>query len=304
MRPATFGRLLLLAVVWGASFLLIKVAVAGMHPALVSFGRVAVGAAVVVVILVVQRVRLPSTRSEWAKLGVLAVFANMVPFTLIAAGETQISSGLASLLNATTPLWTAIVASTLIRTERMTLVRSLGIALGFAGVAILVVPGSSVGGGSVAGSLAVIAASASYGLAASYTKRYISTDPLPNAAGQLIIATAGMAAVVAVLAPGHPPALTPIRVAAVATLGAVGTGIAWIVFHRIIREEGATTASLVTYMVPFVSVVLGHLVLHESLRWTAYVGGVIVIAGIVVAERRAPEPPTILAPADVTRPVR
>jgi drug/metabolite transporter (DMT)-like permease len=279
-------RLGALALIWGASFLFIKVGVQGMHPTLVALGRIAIGAAVVVVLLGVRRVSLPTGGREWLRLAFVGLGANTLAFTCIALGEQRISSALAAVLNATTPLFTALVAVYVFRTEVMTIRRAAGILLGFGGVAAIVAPGARGVGGSVAGSLLIVAASAAYGIAYSFQKRFVTSPPFRAAAGQLLCATGGAAVLAALTARGAPFVLTLPRALAVTTLGALGTGIATVIFLRLVADEGATTALFVTYLVPFVSVVLGRVVLDETLRWNAYAGGAVVIAGIAIAETK------------------
>lgn len=286
MKPATLARLAALSVIWGASFLFIKVGVEGMHPVLVATGRVGVGALVVVVWALAGRHGWPAGRRAWMHLAFMAMFANVLPFTLIAWGERYITSALASVLNATTPLMTALASVLVLRTERMSAARALGVLLGFAGVAVIVLPGSKLSGVSLWGPLAALGATSCYGVASAYAKRFLRGGHLANAVGQLVLASIGATALAAVVAPGTPLHLTPARVAAVATLGALGTGFAWVLYLQLIHDEGPTTASLVTYLVPFVSVVIGRVVLSESLRPNAYLGGAVVIAGIAVAEGR------------------
>lgn len=291
MKPASAARLAALSGIWGASFLFIKVAVGGMHPTLVALGRIAVGAAVVVAWWTVRRDRSrPAPLGEWPKFAVMAVVGNMLPFTLISSAEQHITSALASILNATTPLMTALAAVFVMRVESMTPIRTLGVLVGFSGVATIVVPGAELGAGHLWGPLMVVAATACYGIAGTFARRFITSSPLEAATGQLALATVGMGAVAVLSVRGSPISLTPARALSVVALGALGTGVGWVLYLRIINDESATTASLVTYLVPIISVVLGRVVLGEALRWNAYVGGLVVIAGIALAEGRFARP--------------
>lgn len=286
MRASSAARLALLALVWGGSFLFIKVAVEGIHPALVAFGRCAVGAAVVVAWAAATRAPMPSETAVWGKLAVMAVLGNVVPFTFIAAAEREITSALASVLNATTPLMTAIASMVLIGRSTMSRRRAIGVAIGFAGVAVIVLPDARIGGG-LRGSMMMLVATAAYGLASAYARRFVTLPPVETTAGQLLLAAAATAAVSSLVAVDAPFELTLRRALAMVALGALGTGLGWVIFLRLIADEGANTASLVTYLLPVVSVIMGRLVLGETLRWNAYVGGIVVVSGIAVAERRA-----------------
>ena len=289
MRRASVARLALLSLIWGSSFLLIKVALEGLAPAQVVIGRVVAGATVLLGAMGVRRLPFPRSRALWGHLLVLAVFANVVPFSLFAWGETRIDSGLAGILNGATPLLTLVFAVALLPDERITRSRVAGFLLGFAGVVVIVGPWRPGAlSGELAGQLACLGAAACYGVAFAYTRRFVSGSNQPLlvlAASQLAVATA----VLAVLAPfiaTDDVQLSARVVAAVLTLGVAGTGIAYLLYYALVRDEGATTTSMVTYLIPVVAFGLGVVVRDEPAHWYVFAGAAVVIAGVAVAEGR------------------
>lgn len=291
MSRASVLRLAALSCIWGASFLLIKVSLEGLSPPQVALGRVGAGAAVLVVAAVLSGQR---TRWTWrltGHLALLAVVANVAPFVLFAWAEERIPSGLAGILNGTTPLLTLIVAMALLPEEAASLARIVGLVLGFAGVVLIVGPWrEGITGASVAGQAACLLAAACYGVAFVYTRRFVSQQghpPLVLAAGQLAGATLWLLLAAPFVA-AESVDLTARVVAAIATLGAVGTGFAYLLYYGLIRDEGATTTSMVTYLIPIVAVFLGVIVLDEPLAWNVFAGAAVVIIGVLIAERRVP----------------
>jgi drug/metabolite transporter (DMT)-like permease len=280
-------RLALLALVWGSSFLLIKVGLRGMTPSQLVLTRLVFGAGVLLVVLLLRRLRLPTGWRIWGHLAVLAVTANVVPFVLFAWGEQRIPSGLAGILNATTPLLTVIVAVVVLPDERASFMRAIGIAVGFAGVVLIIAPWHSTGSRSIAGELACLGAAACYGVAFTYTRRFVSgrASPLALATGQLGVA-ALLQLAVTIAAHEPSPHLTVKVLGAAVTLGAVNTGLAYLLYYSLIRDVGATSASMVTYLMPIVAVVLGVGLLGEKVTWNLFAGAAVVIAGVSLAEGR------------------
>jgi drug/metabolite transporter (DMT)-like permease len=280
-------RLLVLAFIWGWSFLFIKVAVGGMTPATVAGLRVALGSAVLLAVLRWQGTSLPRDRRMWGHFTVMAVFGSVLPFTLLAWGEERITSALAAVLNASTPLFTALCVAVLVG-ERLRRLPALGLALGFGGVAVAAgVGGADLADSSVAGSLAAVLAGAGYGLAFAWTKRHLmGVDPTVAAAGQLLAATVLLTpvAVGTTLVDGIDPA--PRRLVSIVLLGALGTGVAYVLNYRVIHELGPTKASLVTYLVPVVAVAVGVVTLGERFEPRVVVGGALIVAGIAVVHDR------------------
>jgi drug/metabolite transporter (DMT)-like permease len=277
-----------LSAIWGSSFLFIKVADRAVPPVGVALVRVVVGAATLLCVLGVQRFSLPRGRRTWAHLAVVALIGNVLPFSLIAYGETQISSVLAGIWNATTPLLTLLVAMAILREERPTRSRTLGLAIGFVGVVCLLGPWSGLSGGGLLGSLACFGAAALYAIAFPYTRRYLTPLAVPAAslaAGQLVCASLELAVVTPLLDP-HVGHVTPAVVGSLLALGALGTGIAYVLSYGLIQRAGATTASTVTYVIPVFATALGIIVLGESLQWNEPVGAAIVLLGVAISQGR------------------
>jgi drug/metabolite transporter (DMT)-like permease len=212
-----------------------------------------------------------------------------LPFTLFGFGEQRISSVLAGIWNSVTPLIALPMAVLVFHTEKMTPRRVLGLVLGFVGAATILGVWQGVGGSSLAGQLMCLTAAACYGVAIPYTRRYITPRPesgLAASAGQLLIATV-LLAVVAPLAGGGYPAVAQLSgpvVASVAALGVLGTGLAFVLHMRNIRLLGASTASMVTYLIPIFATVIGVLVLGEELAWFQPVGAAVVLLGVAIAQ--------------------
>ena len=289
-------RLGLLATIWGSSFLLIKFAIEGVSPAQLVLGRLFAGAAVLLVIVTVSGGALPRDRAVWGHLLVMAVVANIVPFFLFGWGELRVTSGMAGILNGTTPLFTLLAALLALREERLSPPRVGGLLLGFAGVVVVVGPWNGDGdANALSGQIACLAAAACYGFAFVYARRFLShrqLPPLSLSAAQLSTATVVLA-LSWPLTMRTPMALTPQVVASVLVLGAVGTGLAYLLFYRLINDVGATTASLVTYLIPVVAVFLGVLVQSDPLTWNIFVGaGIVVIAAAIAEGRIGPKPVT------------
>jgi drug/metabolite transporter (DMT)-like permease len=280
-------RYLLLSAIWGTSFLFIKVADRELAPLQVVLARMALGAVTVLVVLAMRRERLPTGARTWAHLAFLAVISNALPFSLIAYGETHISSVLAGLWNATTPLFTLLIALFLLPDERPTRRRVGGLLLGFVGVAFVLGPWSGLGGPSLEGSLAVAGASACYGLSFVYVRRFVRARPdtrVSLVAGQLICGTAVMAAAT-LLFTSAPARLDAEPILSVAALGALGTGVAYILNYAIVDRAGATIASTVTYLIPLFATACGVAILGEGLSWNEPVGAVVVLGGVALSQR-------------------
>jgi len=285
---ANVARLAALAGIWGASFLLIKLGLDGLSPAQIVLGRLVLAAAVLLVVVAVRRQPLPPTPAVWGHVTLMGVVANIVPFYLFAWGEQRISSGMAGVLNGTTPLFTLLIAMAALSDERWSLTRVVGLLVGFVGVVLVVAPWNDSGANALSGQLACLGAGACYGVAFVYTRRFLTNRGLSALA--LSAAQLSMAALLLLLAApvvaATPVRLSPSVVGSVVVLGAVGTGFAYLLYYRLITEAGAMSASMVTYLIPVVSVILGVVVLSEPLGWNVFVGAGIVIVGVAVAEGR------------------
>ncbi|MBA2323114.1 MAG: DMT family transporter [Pseudonocardiales bacterium] len=288
MRPRTAGLVVALALLWGSGFFWIRLALNGFTPIELTFSRLALGALVLVPIVFVRRLARPRGRVMWVHIAVSALLGNTVPYTLFAVAEQTVPSSVAGVVNATTPLWTALFAFAATRAGAdLTRLKVLGIALGFTGVVVVIEPWRGVVGGSLGGLAATIGAAASYGTAYVYQARFLTNrglSPLSLTAAQLVIATGLVVPALALgEAHGSPTAGSTV---ALLILGTGGTGLALVINFALIASEGATSASVVTYLLPLVAVLLGIVFLGEPARWLMLAGGVLILVGVALARRR------------------
>jgi drug/metabolite transporter (DMT)-like permease len=278
------ARFTLLAVFWGSTFLFIKIGDEALAPLQVSLGRMVVGSATLLAILGLHGERLPRGAGLWARILIAGVLLNVAPFTLFAYGERHVSSLLAGIWNATVPLFTFPVALVWLSDEHASARRLAGLAIGFAGVLVVLGVWNGVGATSLTGNLLCLGAAASYGLGFPYARRYLarrSEGPLSLATGQLICGTV-ILAVLTPLVTSAPDHVAAKHVLSVVALGVFGTGLTFVLNYSLIRDVGATVTSTVAYVMPIVSTVLGVAVLGEPLRWYEPVGAAVIIAGAIL----------------------
>ncbi|WP_372472251.1 DMT family transporter [Jidongwangia harbinensis] len=284
---------LLLAAIWGTSFLFIKVGVREVHPLWLTFGRVAAGVLTLLLVLAVTRDRLPRDLRLWGHLSVVACTGVVLPFTLFGFGEQRVSSVLAGIWNAATPLAALPVAVLAFRTERMTSRRAAGLGIGFAGVLVVLGVWQGVGGAQLTGQLMCFGAAMCYAFAIPYQKKFITGragSGVSMAAAQLLAALVQLAVAAPLLAgaPPDPAALSGDVLFSVLALGALGTGVAFVLNFQVIRVAGASTSTSVTYLMPVVATLVGVLVLREDLHWNQPVGAAVVLAGVAVSQGLLP----------------
>jgi drug/metabolite transporter (DMT)-like permease len=279
-------RLILLAGIWGWSFLLIKVIVEGAPPSFLAWGRIALGMLVVFAFLRRAGQGLPARR-YWGHLLVLGLTMSVLPFMLIGWGEQRIASALTAVVNACTPLFTAAFAAWLLG-ERLRRPQLAGLLVGFLGVAVVAgVGGGDLAGSSLAGVLAVVLASAGYGFGFAYAHRFTEgLSALQLSLGQLLAGTLLLAPVAAGDLAGGQVDLGPLGLLCLLLLGALGTGYAYLLNYRTLQKSGATVASLVTYLVPIVGVAAGVLVLGEPFSVRLVLGGLVVVLGVALVQGR------------------
>jgi drug/metabolite transporter (DMT)-like permease len=294
----------LLGVIWGSSFLLIKLAVDDLGPLPLVSIRIGLAALVMVGFLRLTHRHLPTGRQERIALVVVGVMNTAMPFTLITWGEKNIDSGLATVLNATTPLFTLLLAHMLLADDRITVPKAVGLVVGFLGVIVLASRDTaSSSPNPFSGQLAVLVASGCYALSAITIRRYLrGVDRFTIAGVSLIVG--GITMVLITLATVHP--LPDVRhvgittIFAIITLALVNTVVAYFLFYHLIDVWGATRTTLVTYVMPPIGVTLGAIFLDETVDWKIAVGAALILGGIVAANwrqlRRAPQP--VPAPAD------
>jgi drug/metabolite transporter (DMT)-like permease len=281
------ARIAVLALLWGSGFLWIKLALTGLSPVHLTLVRCALGALTLLGLAFAARQRLPRDGRTWARLIVAAFFCNALPFALFGIGERTVDSGVAGVMNATTPLWSLLIGVALGTERRLNPARLLGLALGFAGIVVIFAPWQQSGLMST-GALALLGAGLSYAIAFAYMARKLPPDgaPLALSAAQLMTATALTALALPVA--DTAPHLTLTAVVAVTILGIFGTGITFYLNYRILSDEGPTAAATVGYLLPVVSVALGALFLGEPLSLRV-VGGMAVVLVAVGLTRWQPQ---------------
>ena len=288
-----------MGLVWGASFLFMKVALEGVSFGQVAWSRLLLGALTLGVIVLVRRLPIPRSPRLLAHFLVIGVTGGVVPFLLYAWAEQYVTSGLASIYNATTPIATALMVTLVFRVEKLSRAQLLGILVGIVGVVLIIGPWRFTGivstpaaGASpvieLAGQLACLGAALSYGVTFSYLRKFITPYGISGVMSAFL--QIGMGGIVMLIltpfvALGEVRLDAPI-VASLLVLGALGTGVAYLWNMNVLASWGPTAASTVTYITPVVGVTLGVLVLGERLGWNEPVGAVIVLLGILLAQGR------------------
>ncbi|HTV67312.1 MAG TPA: DMT family transporter [Rhizobiaceae bacterium] len=288
MSAGDWARLILLGLIWGGSFFFARVAVAEIHPIALVLFRVAIAAAALHIYLGIAG---PSFRLAfpWAgRFVALAILNNVIPFSLIFAGQTELGAGLASVLNATTPFWTIIIANLMTSDEKITANKVAGVLLGIAGTAVMIGPGLLASlGGPVWAKFALIGASVSYGLALIVAKGFRGVPPAIVATGQLTASTVIMIPIVLIVVGTQGLFSASAGVwAAVFGLALLSTAFAYILYFNLVAAAGATNASLVTLLVPVSAILLGALFLGERLEPFEFAGMALIGAGLVVIDGR------------------
>ncbi|HNS39160.1 MAG: DMT family transporter [Anaerolineae bacterium] len=277
--------LVMLAAMWGPSFLFIKVAVEEIPPLTLVLGRVSIGAIFLLIVLLSQRRRLPRDRRLWKSLAVMAMLHNTLPWVLLSWGEQYIDSSLASILNGTTPIFTIVLAHFMVEDDRITSSKLLGVVLGFAGLFLLIVPSLTDGVQATTwGLVAVAVAAALYGVAIIYSREHLrGLPPLVAPATQLSLATLFMLPVTLLVdRPWTMESPSAAALGSLVALGILGTGLAFIVYYRLIETADSTYVSMVTYIIPVFGVILGVLVLDEQLTWHTLAGFALILFGVMV----------------------
>jgi len=287
MSARNWGLLLLLALLWGSSFFFYKVLVAVLPPITVVLGRVGLAAVAMHLWLLAQGQAMPLSGRLWLRFLLLGFLNSTLPFVLIAWGETRIDSGLASILNATTPIFMVAVAHWGTEDEKLSPGKAVGIALGILGVMVLVGPSAFGGGGTVLGELAVIVASCSYGFGGVYSRRFKDLSPLQAATGQITGATILLLPLSLLF--DRPWRLAPPHLdvwAAWLAIALVNTALAYVVYYRMVVSVGVTYISLVTFLIPVIALFLGAAFLDESVSLQALAGMAIIALGLAATDGR------------------
>ncbi|MFI0961842.1 DMT family transporter [Streptomyces sp. NPDC021080] len=277
-----------LSLIWGFSFLFIKVGTEGYAPFQVTFGRLLFGSAVLVAAMAVKRERLPRGARTWGHLAVAAFLLNALPFSLFAYSELTIPSTLAGICNATSPLWGMALSLVALSEDRPTRRRVAGLGIGFLGVLTVLGVWQGFHGLDATGTAMALLASLSYPIGWIYVRRTLAGtghSHLSMTGAQLLLATAQLAFVTPLFTT-FPSRIAWVPLLAIAALGALGTGLAMLLQYGIVAEVGPTTAQMVTYFIPVIATAAGVAILGESLAWSTPVGAVIVLAGAALTQAK------------------
>lgn len=290
---------LALALFWGCSFAFIRVGLQALSPVQVVFWRLLLGLVALAAVSVASRTALPRAVRTWGHLAVLALLLNTAPFTLFAIGQQTVSSVLAGIINAATPLATLLVVLVALPEEKPTRQRVAGLLLGFAGILVVLGVWRGFPGGELGGIAYCLLAVGCYGMAFPYSRRYLTglpEGPVALATGQVACATALMLPVLLITGVHPEHQVTGRVVAAMLALGVLSSGVAYVLNFRIVAAAGATTASSVTYLTPLVAAVVGVSLLGEHLTWNQPAGALVVLSGVALAQGRLHRPRRRTAP--------
>jgi drug/metabolite transporter (DMT)-like permease len=289
LKTKDWAAFILLGLIWGSSFLWIKLAVQEIGPLLLVALRLLFGILTLLAVVAVFRPAWPRDRQTWLALSFLGLINNAIPYTLISWGEQYIDSSVASILNSSTPLFTMVIAHVFLTDDRVNRTRLLGLLLGFAGIVILFTRGGDINlTGSLAGKLAVLLAVVSYAFASVFARR---TTQGMHPAMQAVVPLLGADLLIWGLAPAVEAPLIlprlPITWLAVAWLGILGVAVAYFLFFYLLHSVGPTRTVLVTYVFPLVGVALGVIFLGEHLDWRLALGAALVVGSIALVNRKS-----------------
>lgn len=288
MQSLNWFLLFCLASLWAVSFPAISLSLTEINPLATVFWRLVPAGVILMIIALLRGHRFPLTVQFWSPFMVLALFFNVIPFILIANGQTHIEAGLASILNATTPIFTAVLAHFAFVNERLNTLKVVGLIIGLSGVGVL------FGLDAFArfswhnyGQLLVILAGCCYAFAGVFAKRFTLNYPILKSTAAMLLCSAGLAFLVTLGAEGWPQLAQSAAVwGALGFMSLFGTALAFVLYYFLIGRMGATGVSLVTFIVPPIAIFLGWLVLHEQLALNAYVGMFLIFTGLICMDER------------------
>ncbi len=291
MTGLEWAILLILSILWGGSFFFVEIALTELPPFTIVVMRVGLAALALLFVVYFLRLSIPKDRKVWAAFFVMGVLNNVLPFTLIAWGQIHIASGLASILNATTPLFTVLIAHFLTRDEPMTVRRLIGVIVGFLGVGVMFTPDVMRGlNSNLIAQLAVLSAALLYAFGGIYGRVFqrMKVNPIITATGQLTASTLLLIPVWLIV--DHPWTLSSPEWQtwwAVAALAVLSTSLAYIFYFRVLATAGATNLLLVTFLIPVSAIILGVTVLGEQLKSEHIAGMVFIGIGLAIIDGRA-----------------
>lgn len=288
MNSNQWGLLVILSLFWGGSFFFIEIALRDFQPFTLVSLRISIAAIILVGIVYLGGKRLPASLKTWMGYLIMGLLNNAIPFTLIVWGQTRIESGVASILNATTPIFTVLLAHFLTADERLTVSKSIGVLVGFMGVYLMMKPELSVGfSWRSLGQAAVLAAALSYGFAGIFGKRFKNIPAIINSAGMLLCSSIIMLPLAIII--DAPWGVRPSFEALSAVLGiaVISTAAAYLLYFHLLAAVGATNVLLVTFLIPVSALLLGVGVLGEVIKIVEYAGMGSIFLGLIIIDGRA-----------------
>ena len=288
MNPAEWSLLVVLAILWGGSFFFSKVALADLRPFTLVLGRVSLAAIVLNAVVVATGYRMPRSLRTWGSFAIMGTLNNLIPFSLIFWGQTYIESGLASILNTTTPLWAVLLAHFFTTDERLTVNRFSGVLFGLLGVILIFGPDVLRGLGlNFLAQVAVVGAALSYALAGIFGKRFRGTAPLVTASGQVTSTTVMMIPLVLLFDQPWTLSTPGVRTwGALFGLALLSTAVAYIIYFRLLASAGATNLLLVTFLIPVSALLLGTAFLNERFNPNHFAGMALIGVGLAAIDGR------------------
>jgi len=288
LRAGHWASLLALVVLWGSSYLMVEIALTAWRPAEIAGLRILTAAAVLLGAMLARGERLPAGRGHWGLLAAIALIGNCLPFFLISWGQQRVESGLAGILAASTPLFVLVMAHFALDDERFNLRQLAAFGIGFAGIVVLLGAESLAAlGGSperLLSQLAILGGSVCYAAATVTARRLPTASPVVTSTGVMLIASVTMAPFIASgLTIGDK--ISAPAAAAVGFLGLFGTGVASIVYFRLVAQAGARFTSLLNYLVPVWAIGLGAAFLDEKLRWSSWFGLILLLGGLILISK-------------------
>jgi len=288
MTFADWGFLLVLSLLWGGSFFFTEIALQELSALAVVWARVGFAALMLLIIVKSMGLSFPTDLRMWIAFGVMGVLNNVIPFSLIVWGQTEISGSLASILNATTPLFTIVLAQFLTNDEKLSVGKIAGIILGFCGVVVLIGPDfASSGDVAVWAQMVVLAAAISYGCAAIWGRRFAGLNPMITATGQVSCSAVMMTPLALIF--GFPNGFSEPSLAVWGALLGIAflcTVLAYILYFKILATSGATNLMLVTFLIPVSAIALGSVFLDERLSANQVAGMALILLGLLVVDGR------------------
>jgi len=290
MSIRVWGMLMLLSFVWGGSFFFHALLVKELPPMTIVFLRVALAAVFIWIYIAFRKIRVPKSIGAWVALACMGVLNNVLPFSLIVWGQTIISSSLASVLNATMPMFTVVLAATLLKDENITPLKTMGVVVGFIGTAIIIGPDlQSTTGNQFYAQLAILAAAISYSFAGIFGRRFSRMDlhPVTTAAGQVTSSAILILPIVLLIdQPASLPMPSGTAIAALLGLASFSTAFAYILYFRILAAAGATNLGLVTFLIPVWAGFFGIWLLAEKFSTHQLIGIIVIALGLSLIDGR------------------